>query len=143
MKITIIKIRKDVTYIIKDFVTMKMKNRILNYTKKLEIIITGKPRGAARSICNLRYKVPHEIPVKIHNGSKYDYHFIIKELAEEFKGQFECLGEKSEKYISFSVPIIKEHNDGINKMIPYKLKFIDICRFTRSKYQILLITCLK
>ena len=38
----------------------------------------GKFRGAAHSICNLRYKVPREIPVKIHNGSKYDYHFIIK-----------------------------------------------------------------
>ena len=36
---------------------------------------TGKFRGAAHSICNLRYKVPQEIPVIIHNGSKYDYHF--------------------------------------------------------------------
>ena len=66
---------------------------------------TGKFRGVAHSICNLNYKVPQEIPVKIHNGSKYDYHFIIKELAEEFKGEFECLGENTEKYISFSVPI--------------------------------------
>ena len=24
---------------------------------------------------------------------KYDYHFIIKELVEEFKGHFECLAE--------------------------------------------------
>ena len=73
---------------------------------------TGKFRGAAHSICNLRYKVPQEIPVKIHNGSKYDYHFIIKELAEEFKGEFECLGENTEKYISFSVPIKKEHDNN-------------------------------
>ena len=47
---------------------------------------TGKFRGASHSIYNLRYKVPGEIPVKIHNCSKYDYHFIIRELAEEFKG---------------------------------------------------------
>ena len=73
---------------------------------------TGKFRGAAHSICNLNYKVPQEIPVKIHNGSKYDYHFIIRELAEEFKGQFECLGENTEKYITFSVPIKKEHDNG-------------------------------
>ena len=46
---------------------------------------TGKCRGAAHSICNLKYKVPLEIPLKIHNGSKYDYHFIIRELAEELK----------------------------------------------------------
>ena len=68
----------------------------------------GKFRGAAHSICNLRYKVQREIPVIIHNGSKYDCHFIVKELAEEFKGQFECLGENPEKYITFSVPIKKE-----------------------------------
>ena len=66
---------------------------------------TQKFRGAAHSICNLRYKVHQEIPVRIHNGSKYDYHFIIRELAEEFKGQFECLGENTEKYIIFSISI--------------------------------------
>ena len=49
---------------------------------------TGKFRGAAHSICNLHYKVPQKIPVKFHNGSKYDYQFIIKELVEEFKGEF-------------------------------------------------------
>ena len=92
---------------------------------------TGKFRGAAHSICNLNYKVPQEIPVKIHNGSKYDYHFIIKELAEEFKGKFECLGENTEKYISFSVPIKKENNN--DKTITYKIKFIDSCRFMPSK----------
>ena len=35
--------------------------------------------------------MPNEIPVGFHNGSKYDYHFIIKELANEFEGQFECI----------------------------------------------------
>ena len=69
---------------------------------------TGKFIGVAHSICNLNDKVPQEIPVKFHNGSKYDYHFMIKELAEEFKGEFECLGENTEKYISFSVPITKK-----------------------------------
>ena len=68
---------------------------------------TGKFRGAAHSICNLRYKTPKEIPVVFHNGSTYDYHFIIKQLAKEFDGQFECLGENTEKYITFSVPIKK------------------------------------
>ena len=61
----------------------------------------GKFGGASHSICNLRCKVPKEIPVVIHNGLTYDYHFIIKQLAEEFKGQFECLGENTEKYITF------------------------------------------
>ena len=42
---------------------------------------TGKFTGAAHSICNLRYKIPREIPVVFHDGSTYDYHFIIKQLA--------------------------------------------------------------
>ena len=52
--------------------------------------------------------MPKEIPVIFHNGSTYDYHFIVKELAEEFKGEIECLGENIEKYITFLVPIKRE-----------------------------------
>ena len=33
------------------------------------------------------------------NVSTYDYHFIITQLAKEFEGQFECLGENSDKFI--------------------------------------------
>ena len=36
-----------------------------------------------------------------HNGYKYDYDFIIKELAKKIERQFECLGENTEKYITF------------------------------------------
>ena len=64
---------------------------------------TGKYRGAAHNMCNLRDKVPKEIPIVFHNGSTYDYHFIIEELVREFDGNFECLGENTEKYITFSV----------------------------------------
>ena len=80
---------------------------------------------------NLNYKVPQEIPVKIQNGSKYDNCFLIKELAEESQGEFKCLRESAEKYISFSVPIKKEHDN--NKTITYKIKFVDTCRFMPSK----------
>ena len=51
---------------------------------------TGKYRGAAHDICNLRYKIPKEIPVVFHNGSTCDYHFIIKELAEEFMSRYQA-----------------------------------------------------
>ena len=68
---------------------------------------TGKYRGAAH-ICNLRYKIPKEIPVVFYNGSTYDYHFIIKELVKEFDGNFECLGENTEKYITFPAPTKKK-----------------------------------
>ena len=79
----------------------------------------------------MRYKVPKEIPVVFHNGSTYDYHFIIKELVKEFKGSFECLGENTEKYITFSVPITKKiENKDLE--ITYKIKFIDSYRFMSS-----------
>ena len=88
---------------------------------------TGKYRGAAHNMCNLRYKIPKNIPVIFHNGSTYDYHFIIKELACEFEGNFECLGENTEKYITFSVPI-KKRIENKNTDITYKIKFIDSFR---------------
>ena len=111
-------------YVEKRFVMIKKQERRFELCKKVRdhCHFTGKFRGAAHCICNLRYKVPQEIPVKIHNGSKYDYHFLIKELAEEFKGEFECLRENTEKYISFSVILV------------------DSCEVN---YQTLLITCLK
>ena len=91
---------------------------------------TGKYRGAAHNNSNLCYKIPKEILVVFHNGSTDDYHFIIKQLARKFKGNFECIGENTEKYIAFSVPIKKEHGNG--KPSIYRLKFIDSCRFMQS-----------
>ena len=73
------------------------------------------------------YNSPREIPVVFHNGRSYDYHFIIKGLGEEFEGDFECLGENKEKYITFSVPIKKESNE--DSIINYRIKFIDSFRF--------------
>ena len=47
---------------------------------------------------------------------------------KEFEGNFECLGENTEKYITFSVPIKKKiENKDIE--IAYKIKFIDSFRF--------------
>ena len=83
-------------------------------------------RGTVHSKCNLNYKVPKDIPIIIHNAS-YDTHFIINQLAEEFKGELNCIGENMEKYITFSVPIKKECDDG--KTITGKLRFIDSFRF--------------
>ena len=50
---------------------------------------TGKYRGGAHSICNLKFNVPNKVVVVFHNGSNYDYHFISKGLANGFEGQFE------------------------------------------------------
>ena len=88
----------------------------------------GKYRGAAHYTCNLEYKIPKNIPVIFHNGSTYDYHSIIRELANEFDGNFECLGENTEEYVTFSVPI-KKRIESKNIEITYKIKFIDSFRF--------------
>ena len=87
---------------------------------------TGKYRGAAHSNCNF------------HNGSKYDYHFIIKELANEFEGQFEYLGQNIEKYKPFSVSVEKEvtniDKNGNESAVTifYRIKFINSARFMAS-----------
>ena len=82
-------------------------------------------RGAAHNICNLSYSVQKETPIIIHNAT-YDTHFILNQLAIEFKGELNCIGDNMEKYITFSVPIKKECD---NKTVTYKLKFIGSFRF--------------
>ena len=126
--------KQEVCYICKKGFSTDDSNKKYNKVRD-HCHYSGKYRGAAHDICNLRYKIPKEIPVVFHNGSTYDYHFIIKELAEEFEGEFECLGENTEKYITFSVPVKKEitkkdknGNDKITK-ISCKIKFIDSHRF--------------
>ena len=71
----------------------------------------------------MRYNVPKKIPIVFHNGSIYDYHFVIK----IFNGGLECLGENTGTYITFSV-LLKRENDN-NEKITCKLKFIDSYRF--------------
>ena len=70
-----------------------------------------------------------------YNGSNYDYHFLTKKLSEQFKGKFNYLGENSEKYIAFSVPIEKEvtridkYGEKVTRVISYRLQFINSARF--------------
>ena len=47
----------------------------------------------------------------------------------------ECLGENTEKYITFSVSINKQFDNG--KTITYELKFIDSFRFMSTSLSIL------
>ena len=53
--------------------------------------LTGKYRGAAHNICNLKYVIPKFVPVVIHNLSGYDSHLFIKNLGKT-KGGMSCLG---------------------------------------------------
>ena len=112
----------------KEFNNDTTESSSLEYKVRDHCHFTGKYRGAAHNTCNLRYKIPKNIPVVFHNGSTNDYHFIIRELVSEFDGNFECLGENTEKYITFSVPI-KKRIENKNIDMTYKIKLIDSFRF--------------
>ena len=103
---------------------------MITMTMELHLENIMKSKIIAHNICNLMYKTPKEIPVVFRNDSQYDYYFIINELAEEFKGKFEYLGENTEKYITFLEPIKKELKN--NTIITYKIMFIDSLRFMSS-----------
>ena len=77
---------------------------------------TGKYRGAAHSNCNLNYEIPKEIPVVFHNGSTHDYHFIIKQLARQFKGNFVCLRENTEKKTLLSLYQLKKNMKMVKQL---------------------------
>ena len=73
-----------------------------------------------------------------HNGSNYDYHFIIIKLAEKIKGQFSCFGENTEKCVTFSIPIekkvkrIDKNWEKITKIILFRFQIIASARFMAS-----------
>ena len=62
---------------------------------------------------------------------------------------FTCLGENTEKYITFTVPIenevtkIDKNGEEITKNMSYILQFIDSTRFMETHYQILSIIFLE
>ena len=117
---------QEVCHICKEKLCMDKndKNYINERKVKNYCHYTGNFRGATHSKCNLDYKVPKEIPIVIHNAS-YDTHFIIDQLAKEFKG--ELIVDNMEKYITFSVPIKEKFDSG--ETVTYKLEFIDSFRF--------------
>ena len=111
--------------------------KIINYEKKDMIPLTKKEEENYNNqkvcyICKKEFDKSDKKHYKVfHNGSTYDYHFIIKELLKEFEGNFECLGENTEKYITFSVPI-KKRIEYKDMEITYKIKFIDSFRFVAT-----------
>ena len=69
---------------------------------------TGKYRGAAHLICNLRYSTQIDIPVFFHNGTNYDFNLIITELAKEFRSEMKCIPLNTNKYMSFLIQLRKK-----------------------------------
>ena len=59
---------------------------------------TGRYRGAAHNLCNLKYRKPNFTPVVFHNLSGYDSHLFIKNLGFT-AGNIDCIPNNEEKYI--------------------------------------------
>ena len=71
--------KQNVTFVKKD---KKKLAKDKNYRKVGQHChFTCKYRGTVHSVFNLRFNVPKEILVLLHNGSNYDYHYIIKNNA--------------------------------------------------------------
>ena len=80
------KIQKSVIFVKKKFENKYMEDK--KYRKVRDHChYTRQYRGASHSICNLKYRVHKKNPVVFYNGSNYDDHFIIKELAKQFEKQ--------------------------------------------------------
>ena len=96
--------KQKVCYICKkEFNTDKNEKNAFKLYRKVRdhCHYTEKYRGAAH---NVRYKISKEIPIVFHNVFTYDYHFVIKEPSKKIESQFECLGENTENYGTFSLP---------------------------------------
>ena len=115
---------------------LKKFSKSINYQEvRDDCYYAGKYGAASHSICNLKLHVSNKIPVVFHDGSIYDYHFIIKKLAKKFEEKFGCLGENTEKYKTFSILVEKEvmeidrdDNESV-VTISHKIKFINSARF--------------
>ena len=77
---------------------------------------TGSYQGPVHSICNLRYKTPHYIPIVFYNLSGYDAHLFVRELRKKFNTcKITVIAENKDKYISFNVDVIVEKEINLVK----------------------------
>ena len=96
---------------------------------------TGKYRGAAHNICNIKSRKPLLLPVIFHNLQGYDAHLFIKELAA-LKGDFSCIPSTEEKYISFSKEFKFDEyicaKNGKSRNLKFEIRFIDSFKFLQT-----------
>ena len=93
--------------------------------------LTGRFRGAAHEVCNLKAKVPEFTPVFMHNLDGYDSHLFIKNMGNEF-GEITAIPNNEEKYVSFSLKIIWgefEDNEGQKHNLYHEIRFLDSLKF--------------
>ena len=82
---------------------------------------TGKCRGPAHRICNLKYRIPLHIPVIFHDLSRYDGHLFIKELGKE-ANKIGMIAKNTEKYISFTTDVVVDEYQDKGKTTEKKIQ---------------------
>ena len=100
---------------------------------------TGRYRGAAHNICNLKYSKPNNISVFFHNLTGYDSHLFIKKLGVT-SGAIDCIPNNEENYISFSKTIKTgeyTNKKGETKDKYFKIVFKDSLKFMASSLEAL------
>ena len=100
---------------------------------------TGRYRGAAHNICNLKYSKPNNISVFFHNLTGYDSHLFIKKL-NNTEGYIDCIPNNEENYISFSKTIKTgeyQNKRGETKNKYFKIIFKDSMKFINSSMEAL------
>ena len=100
---------------------------------------TGRYRGAAHNICNLKYSKPNNISVFFHNLTGYDSHLFIKKL-NITNGAIDCIPNNQENYISFSKTIITgeyTNKKGETRNKYFKIIFKDSLKFMASSLEAL------
>jgi len=63
---------------------------------------TGEYLGAACQQCNLQRRREKELPIFLHNGSKYDFHFLIQALNRKKVGTIKVLPYNGEHFRTIS-----------------------------------------
>ena len=81
------------------FVTSVKKNSVKIVRNHCHL--SGKFRGAAHEVCNLKYKVPTFFKGVFHNLSGYDSLLFIKKLGNS-DGDISCIPHNEENYIPFT-----------------------------------------
>jgi len=66
--------------------------------------ITGKFRGAAHQLCNLRIRTSLDTKIIFHNGTNYDFKMIVKKLYKVSK-EINAIPFTDEKFLTFSIKI--------------------------------------
>ncbi|CAB4026565.1 uncharacterized transposon-derived [Paramuricea clavata] len=97
---------------------------------------TGKYRGAAHSICNLRASKPNFIPALFHNLEGYDEHLFLPSLAANGENVTSIpLSEEKHKSISKEVLKTRVPGNKEGKTKAFNLRFIDSANFLQSSLQ--------